>query len=178
MCISFPFIDEKYFIVCAVLSSSVVSDSVTPWTAAHQASSVHGDSPGKNTGVGSHALLQRIFPTWGLNSGLLHCRWILHQLSHQESPFHCIDIAYFVYLIINWWEWGLFSLFGYYAWFCFEYSCTSFCVHICFHYSCIFTEEGNCWTMYCFTLPSAMYEGSNFITSSATLFIICLYQPF
>ena len=31
-------------------------------------SSVHGDSPGKNTGVGCHALLQGIFPTQGLNS--------------------------------------------------------------------------------------------------------------
>ena len=30
-------------------------------------SSVHGDSPGKNTGVGCHALLQGIFPTQGLN---------------------------------------------------------------------------------------------------------------
>ena len=29
--------------------------------------SVHGDSLGKNTGVGCHALLQGIFPTWGLN---------------------------------------------------------------------------------------------------------------
>ena len=38
--------------------------------------SVHGDSPGKNTGVGCHALLQVIFPTQGLNPGLLHCRWI------------------------------------------------------------------------------------------------------
>ena len=28
-------------------------------------SSVHGDSPGKNTGVGCHALLQGIFPTQG-----------------------------------------------------------------------------------------------------------------
>ena len=28
-------------------------------------SSVHGDSPGKNTGVGSHSLLQGIFPTQG-----------------------------------------------------------------------------------------------------------------
>ena len=37
-------------------------------------SSVHGDSPGKNTGVSYHALLQRIFPTQGLNSGLPHCR--------------------------------------------------------------------------------------------------------
>ena len=49
-------------------------------------SSVHGDSPGKNTGVGSHALLQGIFPTQGSNPGLLHCRWIRYCLSHQGSP--------------------------------------------------------------------------------------------
>ena len=36
------------------------------------------DSPGKNTGVGCHALLQGIFPTQGLNPHLLHCRWILN----------------------------------------------------------------------------------------------------
>jgi len=34
-------------------------------------SSVHGDSPGKNTGVGFHALLWGIFPTQGLNPHLL-----------------------------------------------------------------------------------------------------------
>ena len=39
-------------------------------------SSVHGNSPGKNTGVGCHALLQGIFSTQGSNPGLLHCRWI------------------------------------------------------------------------------------------------------
>ena len=49
-------------------------------------SSVHGDSPGKNTGVGCHALLQGIFPTQGLNPGLLHYRQILYSLSHQGSP--------------------------------------------------------------------------------------------
>ena len=49
-------------------------------------SSVHGDSPGKNTGVGCHALLQGIFPTQGSNPCLLHCRQILYCLSHQESP--------------------------------------------------------------------------------------------
>ena len=37
-------------------------------------SSVHGDSPGKNTEVGCHALLQGIFLTQELNQGLLHCR--------------------------------------------------------------------------------------------------------
>ena len=42
------------------------------------------DSPGKNTGVGCHALLQGIFPTLGSNPVLLHCRWILNHLSYQE----------------------------------------------------------------------------------------------
>ena len=47
---------------------------------------VHGDSPGKNTGVGCHALLQGIFPTQGSNPGLPHCRQILYCLSHQGNP--------------------------------------------------------------------------------------------
>ena len=51
-----------------------------------EGSSVHGDSPGKNTGVGGHAFLQGIFPTQGWNSGLLHCRRVLYQLIHQGSP--------------------------------------------------------------------------------------------
>ena len=44
------------------------------------------NSPVQNTGVGSLSLLQGIFPTQGLNPGLLHCRWILYQLSHKGSP--------------------------------------------------------------------------------------------
>ena len=48
--------------------------------------SLHGDSPGKNTGVGCHALLQGIFPAQGLNPSLPHCRRILYQLSYQGSP--------------------------------------------------------------------------------------------
>ena len=62
-------------------SRSVVSDSLqprglySPW-----------NSPGRNTGVGSHSLLQWILPTQELNWGLLHCRWILYQLSFQGSP--------------------------------------------------------------------------------------------
>ena len=42
------------------------------------------DSPGKNTAVGSHSLLQGIFPTKGLILGLLHCRQFLYHLSHQD----------------------------------------------------------------------------------------------
>ena len=43
------------------------------------------NSLGQNIGVGSLSLLQGIFPTQGLNPGILHCRWILYQLSHQGS---------------------------------------------------------------------------------------------
>ena len=45
-----------------------------------------GDSPGKNTGVGCHALLHGIFPTQGSKPSLPHCRRILYSLSHQGSP--------------------------------------------------------------------------------------------
>ena len=48
-------------------------------------SSVHEDSPGKNTGVGFHAILQGIFPTQESNPSLLYCRQILYHLSHQGS---------------------------------------------------------------------------------------------
>ena len=39
------------------------------------------NSPCQSTGVGSHFLLQGIFPTLGTNPGLPHCRKILYQLS-------------------------------------------------------------------------------------------------
>ena len=54
-------------------SHAVVSNSLQP----------HGlyspwNSPGKNTGVGCHCLLQEILPTQGSNPGLLHCRQVLY----------------------------------------------------------------------------------------------------
>ena len=69
-----------------VLTCSV---TVIPWKWSESLSVVseslqsHGlywlwNSPGQNTGVGSHSLLPRIFPTQGLNPGLLHFGWILH----------------------------------------------------------------------------------------------------
>ena len=54
-----------------------------PMNCSPPGSSVHGDSPGKNTGVGSIFLLQGIFPSQELNWGLLHFRWVLHQLNYQ-----------------------------------------------------------------------------------------------
>ena len=67
------------------LSCSVMSDPVTWWTVAHQAPLSMGNSPGKDAGVGCHAILQGIFPSQGLNPGLQHCRQILYCLSHQGS---------------------------------------------------------------------------------------------
>ena len=40
---------------------------------------------GLNTGMGGLSLLQWIFLTQESNRGLLHCRWILYQLSYEES---------------------------------------------------------------------------------------------
>ena len=48
-------------------------------------SSVYGDFPGKDTGVGCHVPLQGIFPTHGLNPGLLHCRWIFTIWATREA---------------------------------------------------------------------------------------------
>ena len=81
--------------VCA-LSCSVMFDSLQ----------LHGlqparllclwNSPGQNTGVGSHVLLQGIFPTQGSNLGLLHCRQILHHLNHQGcSPSLYVSAKFF-----------------------------------------------------------------------------------
>ena len=58
-------------------------------------SSVHGHSPGKNTGISCHALLlQGIFPTQGSNPCLPHCRQIFCHLSHEGSPRILVWVAY------------------------------------------------------------------------------------
>ena len=59
---------------------------LTPSSIACQAPLSMGDSPGKNTGVGCHALSQGTFPTQGLNPGFPHCRRVLYCLSYQGSP--------------------------------------------------------------------------------------------
>ena len=65
------------------VSCLVVSDFATPWTVAHRLLCPWG-SPGKNTAVNYHFPLQGIFPTQGLNPGLLHFRQILYHLSYKE----------------------------------------------------------------------------------------------
>ena len=81
VCVCVHFVAQSYLTLCDPMNCSLPG------------SFVHGDSPGKNAGVGCHALLQEIFAllqgiflTQGLNPGVLHCRWILYHLSHQRSP--------------------------------------------------------------------------------------------
>ena len=81
------FITLIMYLICAVCL--VAQSRPTLWDPMDWSlpdSSVHGNSPGKNSGVDCHALLQGIFPTQGWNPGLPHCRQIIYCLGHQESP--------------------------------------------------------------------------------------------
>ena len=60
---------------------------IEPRSPALQADSLPAKPPGKpkNIGVGNLSFLQQIFPTQESNRGLLHCKWILYQLSQRSS---------------------------------------------------------------------------------------------
>ena len=71
-------------LVC--VSCSVMSDSLQPHGMQPSRLLCPWESPGQNTGVGCHGLLQGIFLTQRLKPPLLHCREILYHLSRQGSP--------------------------------------------------------------------------------------------
>ena len=64
--------------VCVYVSTQLCLAICDPMDCSPPGSSVHGNSPGKNTGVGCHALLQGIFLTLGSNLHCQHCRQILY----------------------------------------------------------------------------------------------------
>ena len=85
---------------CVLSCFSRVRLCATLWTVTCRALS--WDSPGKNTGAGSHSLLQGVFPTQGLKPGLLCLlhRQVLYLPQHHvgrplaplgHSPLCCID---------------------------------------------------------------------------------------
>ena len=94
------------YIVHGILQARIVEWVAVPWRRKWQPTPVFlpGESHGRRSLVGysprgrkesdtteqlhftSLTLLQGIFPTQALNPGLLHCRRILYQLSHQGSP--------------------------------------------------------------------------------------------
>ena len=92
-------------VLCLIAQSCQILGD--PMNCSHPGSSVHGHSPGKNTGVVCHALLQGLFSTQGMNLGIQHCRPILYHLSHQGSPRILEWVAYplqgiFLIQELNW----------------------------------------------------------------------------
>ena len=73
------------------VSYSLMSSSLRPHRAYPTRILCPWNSAGKNFGVGSHSLLQGIFPTQGSNLGLLHCNRILYHLSHLGSLINSMD---------------------------------------------------------------------------------------
>ena len=59
--------EENPFAVCVCLVAQSCPTLCNTMDCSPPGSSVHGDSSGKNTGVGCHALLQGIFSTQGSN---------------------------------------------------------------------------------------------------------------
>ena len=80
--------------MCCALVTQSCPALCDPMDCSLPGSSVHGDSPDKNTGLGCHGLLQGILPTHGSNPGLLHCRQILYQLSNKEIPKNVLSVQF------------------------------------------------------------------------------------
>ena len=85
--------------VCMCVSRSVMSDSLQPHRLWPTRLLCLWDSPGKNTGVGCHFLLQGIFPTQGSNPVLLHHRQVLYCLSYREVLYIYIYIYIYIYVM-------------------------------------------------------------------------------
>ena len=89
--------------MCMLSHCSHVRHFATSWKHRSPGSSVSGDFPSKNTGVGCHFLLQGIFLTQGSKLCLLHWRWILYCWATWEAPHHIVVN----FLLV----WGIFILF-------------------------------------------------------------------
>ena len=77
--------DEAVLEPC-VLSHCHVRLFPTPWTVARQAPLSMGILQGRILEWVDMPFSREIFPTQGLNLDLLHCKWVLYQLSYQGSP--------------------------------------------------------------------------------------------
>ena len=84
-------------ILCLVPQSCPILGD--PMNCSPPCSSVHGDSPGKNTEIGYHTLLQGIFLTKGSNPGLLHCRQFFTIWTTREAV-HIVFLKWVSWRII------------------------------------------------------------------------------
>ena len=86
------FLDSmKWSVNHSVMSNSLWPHGLhSPWS-----------SPGQNTRVGSHSLLQGIFPTQGSNPGLLHATRFFTSWATRETPYTCVNIWYLFFLFLT-----------------------------------------------------------------------------
>ena len=84
----------KVSLLCFVLSCAVLYLVIqscptlcNPVDCSSPGSSVHGDSPGQNTVVGCHALLQGLFPTQVFTPGLMNCSRFFTIWATREAHF-------------------------------------------------------------------------------------------
>ena len=89
--ISFPHYLHAHESICCSVSKSCPT-LCSPVNCSPPGFSVHGDFPGKNTGVGCHFLLQGIFPTQGLNPHLPRQQVDSSPLSHLGGPCESIPL--------------------------------------------------------------------------------------
>ena len=74
------------FNICVLIAQKCLTLS-DPVDCSPPGSSVHGILQARILEWAAYPLLHGIVPNQGLNSGLLHRRWILYSLSHQGSPY-------------------------------------------------------------------------------------------
>ena len=95
-CILYVYYIHSYNSICYIYcmyiynvwkSLSLIRLFAIPWAVTCQAP-LSMELSRWNTGVGTHSLLQGIFPTQGSNPGLPHCRQILYCLSYQAVYRH------------------------------------------------------------------------------------------
>ena len=87
---SYFFILTSYLLFLKVLVAQSSPNLWNPMDCSPPGSYVHGNSPGKNIGVGCHFLLQGIFQ--GSNPCLLHWQADSLPLSHMGSPDYALNI--------------------------------------------------------------------------------------
>ena len=95
--------NSEWIVLCLVAQSCLTI--CDPMDYSLPGSSVHGDSPSKNTGVHCHALLQEFFPTQGLNPHLLHRQAVLYHgatwgIGGGGGGLSCLQANSFLYLQI------------------------------------------------------------------------------
>ena len=81
------------------VSRSVVSDSLWPHGLDPTRLLCPWNSPGKNSGVSCHFLLQGTFPTQGSNPGHQHCNRLFTNWATREAPCHEKDLFFWLLVL-------------------------------------------------------------------------------